>query len=99
MSCRFASAFGEPGKGVHQLRVVGLAAVDLLATAAAAVLVARLIKKPGMNLWAASLVVFIILMVLAVVVHEAFCVRTRLNAKLFGRSWPEDKNNRTLMSD
>lgn len=78
--CQYSGALGEPGEGVHRPRVGGLAAVDLLITAGASFAISRAGGWP-------VLVVFIILMVLAVVAHEVFCVNTRLNAALFGREY------------
>lgn len=83
--CRYRGALGEPGKGVHAPRVFGLAAVDLLATAFAAWLLSR--RKGGA---VAFLVVFAFLLIVAVAVHRAFCVQTRLNTALGIRSPARD---------
>jgi hypothetical protein len=37
MSCPYANALGEPGKGVHAPRILGLARNDLIATIIAAI--------------------------------------------------------------
>ena len=42
MSCPYANALGEPGKGVHAARIFGLALNDTLMTIAAAILTAYL---------------------------------------------------------
>ena len=84
--CKYSNVFGEPGKGLHRHRVNGLAAVDILATGGAAFLIARFaLGRTGLMVYA---IVFIILVLAAILVHEAFCVNTRLNATIFGRAWP-----------
>ena len=84
--CKYSNIFGVPGQGSHALRIGGLAAVDLLATAGAAFLLARYgLGRRGLL---AFVVVFVILIALGIAAHEAFCVDTRLNATIFGRKWP-----------
>jgi len=84
--CKYSNAFGEPGKGAHSTRVGGLAAVDLFATAGLAFLGAR--YGLGRSDVVSFVLVFLILILVAIPVHEAFCVNTRLNAAIFGRPWP-----------
>ena len=84
--CRYSNLFGEPGQGAHSVRVGGLAAVDLLATGGAAFLIARFAL--GRADWLTCVLVFLVLMLAAILTHEAFCVNTRLNAAIFGRAWP-----------
>jgi hypothetical protein len=87
-----AHAFGEPGRGIHSFRVLGLAAVDLLATAGVAAVVAQFIlggrRRTLCNGMMAFLCAFIILIAIAVTAHELIGVNTQLNAWLFGRAWP-----------
>jgi hypothetical protein len=85
--CKYSGAFGAPGKGAHKYRVGGLAAADLFATGGAAFLITRYAFGQK-GLWA-HVFVFIVLALVAVASHEAFCVNTRLNAALFGRAWPD----------
>lgn len=84
--CKYSNALGEPGKGVHSVRAGGLALVDLLGTAGLSYLIAR--YGLGRTDVLAFVLVFVILMLVAILLHEAFCVNTRLNAYLFGREWP-----------
>lgn len=74
--CKFANIFGEPGTGVHKTRVLGVAAVDLGLTVVLAVIFAWLLK---MNV----IFVFIVLMLLSLIVHRIFCVKTTLTVKVF----------------
>lgn len=85
--CKYSHALGVPNKGAHSYRVGGLAIVDVLLTVG----LAGVITKYGLSkpMFPSILVVFIILMMCVVGIHEAFCVRTRLNAWIFGRAWPD----------
>lgn len=76
--CRLRDVFGKPGVGVHAVRFLGVAVVDVLATAVVA--------------WAAAWTLgwsfgwtMLALVVLGAVVHRAFCVNTALNVALFGK--------------
>ena len=93
--CKYSNAFGAPGTKSHRHRIGpygGLAVVDLLATGGLTALLAYLAngRKTILSLEYAFtfVLVFVILMLVAVFVHEAFCVKTRLNAALFCRPWP-----------
>lgn len=83
--------FGKPNTGVHQHRWAGLAAVDLLATAAVAVALALVLaaaprfppagdgpSAAALRVAAAAAVYFAGLMALSVAVHVAVGVRTAL---------------------
>jgi hypothetical protein len=83
--CRFAGLLGEPGKGMHSFRVGGVAAVDVVLTALLAFFLARRKGHATLGLFVAY---FILLVLLSVLIHAAFCVNTRLNAFLFGDPWP-----------
>ena len=84
--CRYSNVFGAPGGGAHKYRIGGLAAIDLIATGGLTFLVTRFAL--GRNDLLAYTLVFLILMMAAILTHEAFCVNTQLNAKIFGRAWP-----------
>jgi hypothetical protein len=85
-------ALGRPREGVHAWRVplapgLDVAGVDLLATAglAAAItggLAARRRVRGPAPLALAYLAVLVILLVVAVGLHRAFCVNTALNVRL-----------------
>jgi hypothetical protein len=78
--CRYRDIFGKPNEGVHSVRFLGMAAVDLAGTLAIA--------------WALStsrksfLVVSAALLVLSVLVHRLFCVDTVLTTRVFGGRSP-----------
>ena len=85
--CQYSHALGTPGQGAHSWRVGGIAALDVLLTGGLAVVITKYaVTTPTLG---AYLLVFALLVVIAVGVHEAFCVRTRFNAWLFGRPWPD----------
>jgi hypothetical protein len=84
--CKYSDVFGEPGKGAHKYRIGGLAAVDLLATGGVAFLITRFAL--GRKDLLAYALVLIILVLAGVLLHEAFCVNTRIGAAIFGRDWP-----------
>jgi hypothetical protein len=83
--CRYSGVFGEPGSGAHSYRLGGLAAVDLLATGGVSFLLTR--YALGWSSCAGYLLVFVLLILVAIVVHEMFCVNTRLNSVIFDRPW------------
>lgn len=73
--CRYKDIFGKPNEGVHKPRVLGVAAVDLVATIVAAAAISYLSKR---NFF----LVLVILMLAAIAAHRAFCVNTALNIAL-----------------
>jgi hypothetical protein len=84
--CKYSNALGSPGQGVHAPRLAGLAVADLLGTAGLTYLLTRYgLKRTDLF---AFVLVFVILLLVAVILHEVFCVNTRLNAAIFGRPWP-----------
>jgi hypothetical protein len=71
--CKFQDIFGKPNEGLHKYRVFGMAAVDLGMTILLALLLCRWKKKWNF------LVVLAILLLISVVVHKLFCVKTKLS--------------------
>lgn len=69
--CQYKDIFGEPNKGLHSYRIGGMAAVDLAATFAAAVLIGNWMEKNIIG-------VFIFLILLSIILHWLFCVPTAL---------------------
>jgi hypothetical protein len=74
--CRFRHTLQAPGTGVHSVRFLGVAFVDLAITLMAALLLAR---ASGLSPW----LLFGLLLVLGVLVHRLFCVDTALNKRIF----------------
>ena len=74
--CKYKDALGEPGKGVHSYRFMGVAIADVVMTVIGALLISFLIKK-------SFLLVLIILFILGIILHRLFCVRTTIDKLLF----------------
>lgn len=71
MLCQYKHIFGKPGEGIHQYRVLGIAAVDLILTIAAAYLIS-LWKPHSLSF----LYVFAALFAIGTILHCVFCVST-----------------------
>ena len=84
MSCKYRDIFGKAGEGIHSTRIPipgipqGIALVDTLLTLVAAYLIGRYYRMKPLHV----LFLFLLLVVLGIVVHSAFCVETPLT-KLF----------------
>jgi hypothetical protein len=78
---KYANIFGKPNEGVHAIRVCGVAVVD----AGLSVLLAGIIAKLAGVKFICTLGCVLLL---AIGVHYIFGVNTRLNAWLFGKTWP-----------
>lgn len=93
--CAYSHALGVPGQGSHSWRVGGLAGVDLLLTAGIAAVATKYMATSNLGTF---LKIFAVLIVIAVGVHELFCVRTRLNAWLFNRPWPDPADTQAKLN-
>lgn len=67
--------FGEPGKGIHKYRIFDIAVVDVVATIGLSWLINYLTSY---NI----LLIFIILIILSIVMHTIFGVKTKTNGWL-----------------
>ena len=74
--CKYRDIFGKPNEGVHKHRIFGLAVVDLGMTIILAILIARW-KRWNI------LLVFTVLMILGLIMHKIFCVKTKLTTMIF----------------
>jgi len=85
--CKYANALGEPGKGVHSIRVFNIAIVDVLSTIILALLFAIFFKYI-IKLEATFLSIFFItllaLFILGIILHKLFCVKTTVDKLIFG---------------
>ena len=82
--CKYANVAGEPGKGFHKARFLGMAAFDLFGTILIAVIVTVLLVRFTTKAWYLILpCVLAALFVLAVFSHWLFCVPTFSN-KILG---------------
>ena len=78
MPCQFKNMFGDPGKGLHKFRFMNIAIVDVVAT----IFLAKLISDK-MDLKLNVYEIFILLIILSIILHRLFCVRTTVDKWLF----------------
>lgn len=76
MLCEYKDVFGKPKEGLHKYRLFGIAIVDLVLTLLGAYVLHRVFHW---NLW----VVIGSLLLLGIVAHRLFCVRTTVDRWLF----------------
>lgn len=76
MLCQYKNLFGEPNTGLHRYRLFNIALVDLGLTVLAAWLISWFFR---VNFW----ITLLVLLVLGVVAHRVFCVRTTVDKLLF----------------
>jgi hypothetical protein len=74
--CRYKNLFGEPGKGVHSLRVFNFAAADIITTFVGSAIISRVTGY-------SFVVVLLALIILGVISHRVFCVKTTVDNFLF----------------
>jgi len=80
MSCpfkKYKNIFGKEGEGAHSIRFFNLAIVDVILTIIGALLISYFIK---VNFF----IIFLILMLIAIILHRLFCVNTTINKMIFG---------------
>jgi hypothetical protein len=75
--CKYKTIFGEPGEGVHSVRIFGVALVDEALTILGAYGISKSLKID-------FLITLVALHVIAFGAHRAFCVNTTLNKLVFG---------------
>ena len=74
--CKYRDALGVPGKGVHYLRVGGIAVADVVMTLVGAYIIAYYARASFA--WTAAG-----LFLLGIILHRLFCVRTTIDKLLF----------------
>jgi len=84
MLCSFKNMLGKPGEGLHSWRIggkkgtiQGIALVDIILTLFLSILLKKFYPKSKL------VVIFILLWVVAILVHKLFCVETSVNKLLF----------------
>lgn len=73
--CDFRNIFGEPGTGIHSIRLFGVAIVDVLLT-----FVLAYFTKGKRNFWHVLLFWFIV----GIILHHLFCVNTTIDQIIKG---------------
>lgn len=75
--CKYKDFFGKPGEGAHSYRIFNIAYIDVILT----VIMAWAISK----LFAVSFgYTLVVVFLLGIVMHRAFCVRTTIDKLIFG---------------
>ena len=74
--CPYKYFFGEPKKGVHEYRIFDIAMVDLLSTFLVSYLLSQYFNKDFYE-------VTIALLLLGIIMHRIFCMRTTIDKILF----------------
>ena len=74
--CKYKNALGEPNKGIHSYRFMGVAIMDVIMTILAAYLISIFFKY---NFIYTTIVLFI----LGIILNRLFCVRTTVDKLLF----------------
>lgn len=74
--CPYRNIFGKPGEGVHSYRIFNIAMVDLGMTLLVAFGLSLVLKQ-------SFALISSILLILGVVLHRLFCVRTTIDKLLF----------------
>ena len=72
----FNKILGEPGKGLHNIRIMNIAIIDVIFTILLSYIIS---KKYKYNFKKTLLNMFL----LGIVSHELFCVKTTINKLLF----------------
>jgi hypothetical protein len=75
--CKYSEVFGKPGCGAHSYRVFDIAIVDLGFTALGAYGIYRYHQKYHYVVYLVSLII------IGIVMHRIFCVKTTLNKIIF----------------
>ena len=74
--CKYKDALGVPGKGVHSIRFMGVAIVDVISTLVGGYLISKVF---GTNITYTIIALFL----LGIYLHWLFCVNTTIG-KLLG---------------
>jgi hypothetical protein len=74
--CKYSELFGVPGEGIHAFKIFGISVWDTLIAIGVALLIAWV---TGWCYWT-TVIGFLLL---GIVVHRVFCVRTAVDKMLF----------------
>ena len=77
MQCKYKAIFGNENTGIHAIRLFNTAFIDILGTILIALIISYIFNY---NVY----IVFIILMIIAIILHRLFCVNTTINKHIFG---------------
>lgn len=77
--------FGEPGTGLHSIRIFNIAIMDVLMTVIGAFLISKIFRF-------SFLVTLAFLFILGIAMHRLFCVRTTVDKFLFPKVNDNEKS-------
>jgi len=77
MFCKYKNIFGQPETGVHNIRILNIAIVDVILTVLLAFILKYFFKKYNFYYILSNL------FILAIIAHRLFCVRTTIDKLLF----------------
>lgn len=72
MLCQYKNMFGEPNKGLHSIRFMNLAVIDIALTIFVPLIISYYFDIDFLCL-------FVIFFILGMVLHHIFCVDTTIN--------------------
>jgi hypothetical protein len=75
--CKYKHIFGKEGQGIHSIRLMNFAIVDVLGTIIGAVILAWVLNVN-------PLIMIVFAFVMGILFHRLFCVNTTLNKTIFG---------------
>lgn len=74
--CKYKNALGEPNKGIHSYRFLGLAIIDVIMTVVSAFIISYFTKFSFYYILGG-------LFLSGIILHRLFCVRTRIDTIIF----------------
>ncbi len=85
MFCKYKNIFGKPKEGLHKFRLFDIGIIDVAVTVVLAYIIHILIQKYGNGYIKKINFVHIlmIVLILGVISHRIFCVRTTVDKWLF----------------
>jgi hypothetical protein len=81
--CQYKNILGEPKKGIHSYRFLGVSIMDVLMTIAGALLLSLFFRSNTMSFRKQFLLTLGILFISGILLHHLFCVRTTVDKLLF----------------
>ena len=76
--CKYQNLFGKAGTGIHSYRFSGIAIIDFILTVLGAVIITWIFD---LHFWWT----LVVLLLLGIVIHRLFCVRTTLDKLIFSQ--------------
>ena len=80
--CKLSNLLGAPDTGLHRFRIFDIAIIDVLLTIILALIIKTLVNRFAhidISFW----LYFICLLILSIILHRLFCVRTTIDKILF----------------